>query len=54
MTLLVSELHCYPVEDRAMQKQPIRIDHCCFEFDGIRSGDSESLLLIGEQEVGIT
>ncbi len=53
-TVSVSEFHGYPAEYRATREHPIRMDHYSFEFGGTKSGDSESLLLVGEQEVGIT
>jgi hypothetical protein len=53
-TVLVSGFQSYPAEYRAMRKNPMRIDHCSFEFEGTEPRNGESLLLIGKQEVGIT
>ncbi|MDQ2936876.1 MAG: hypothetical protein M3R67_05145 [Acidobacteriota bacterium] len=53
-TVLMSEFHGYPPEYRPIQKNPMRIDHRSFEFEGTESRNGESLLLVGEQEVGIT
>jgi hypothetical protein len=53
-TVLVAEFQRYPAEYRAMRKNSMRIDHRSFEFEGTEPRNGESLLLVGEQEVGIT
>jgi hypothetical protein len=53
-TVLVSEFQSCPAEYRSMRKNPMRIDRCSFEFEGTEPRNGESLLLVGEQEVGIT
>jgi hypothetical protein len=53
-TVLVSEFRNYPAEYRGPRKNPTHIDHCSFEFEGTEPRNGESLLLVGEQEVGIT
>lgn len=50
----VSEFDRYPSEYRAMRKYLICNDYSSLEFEGTEPGDGESLLLVGEQEVGIT
>ena len=52
-TTSASECHGHPV-DGETSKYPVRIDYCSIEFEGTEPFDSESLLLVGEQEVGIT
>lgn len=53
-TVSVSEFDRYPAEYRAMRKYLICDDYCSLEFEGTEPRDGESLLLVGEQEVGIT
>jgi len=53
-TVSVTEFHPYPAEYRAMGEYLICNDYRSFEFEGTKSRDTESLLLVGEQEVGIT
>ena len=50
----VSDFHGYPAEYRPMGKYLICNDYRSFECEGTKSMGTESLLLVGEQEVGIT
>jgi hypothetical protein len=53
-TVSVSESQVYPAEYRAMRKYLICNDYRSFEFEGTTLSDTESWLMVGEQEVGIT
>lgn len=52
-TTSASEFHGHPAEGE-IPKYTVRFDYCSIEFEGTEPCDSESLLLVGEQEVGIT
>ena len=53
-TVSVSDFHGYPADYRPMRKYLICNDYRSFECEGTKSMGTESLLLAGEQEVGIT
>jgi hypothetical protein len=53
-TVSISEFQSYPAEYRAMRNYLICNDYRSFQFEGTNSRNTESLLLVGKQEVGIT